>query len=86
MHRNCSFKLETDSNLLLMKARKALATYGHRMVIANLLQTRKTEVTAVTADSAEQLKLLPEEAAEGGEIEAKIVDELVKRHDMFIKL
>ena len=39
-----SFKLETDSNILVMKARKALDKYGHKLVIGNLLDTRKREV------------------------------------------
>nr|CAG8433756.1 2072_t:CDS:2 [Entrophospora candida]CAG8477096.1 7986_t:CDS:2 [Entrophospora candida] len=38
-----SFKLETDPSLLVEKARKALTRYGHQIVIANLLMTRKTE-------------------------------------------
>ncbi|CAJ0844865.1 12690_t:CDS:2 [Entrophospora sp. SA101] len=39
-----SFKLETDPSLLVEKARKALTRYGHQIVIANLLMTRKTEI------------------------------------------
>ncbi|CAG8767610.1 6264_t:CDS:2, partial [Acaulospora morrowiae] len=38
-----SFKLETDSNLLVDKARHALTRYGHQIVIGNLLETRKIE-------------------------------------------
>ena len=39
-----SFKLETDSKILVAKARKALDKYGHKLVIGNLLNTRKREV------------------------------------------
>ena len=39
-----SFKLETDSKILVTKARKALDKYGHKLVIGNLLDTRKREV------------------------------------------
>ena len=39
-----SFKLETDSNILVSKARKALNKYGHKLVIGNILDTRKREV------------------------------------------
>ena len=39
-----SFKLETDSKILVAKARKALDKYGHKLVIGNLLDTRKREV------------------------------------------
>lgn len=42
-----SFKLETDPELLLPKARTALARYGHDMVIGNLLSTREHEVVLV---------------------------------------
>ncbi len=42
-----SFKLETDLTLVIPKARLALTTYGHQLVVANLLQTRATTVTLV---------------------------------------
>lgn len=35
-----SFKLETDMNILIPKARKALDNYNHRLVIGNILETR----------------------------------------------
>ena len=43
-----SFKLETDSNILVSKARKALNKYGHKLVIGNILDTRKKEVSFFT--------------------------------------
>ncbi|KAI0346417.1 phosphopantothenate-cysteine ligase [Trametopsis cervina] len=43
-----SFKLETDSDLLIPKARAALARYGHQVVIGNDLHRRKFEVVFVT--------------------------------------
>ena len=42
-----SFKLETDSNILVSKARKALNKYGHKLVIGNILDTRKREVSSL---------------------------------------
>lgn len=45
-----SFKLETDPNLLVYKARTALKRYSHHLVIGNLLSTRKWEVVFVTPD------------------------------------
>lgn len=42
-----SFKLETDDNLLIPKARAALARYGHQLVIGNELHKRKHEVVFV---------------------------------------
>ena len=81
-----SFKLETDPSLLRTKARKALQTYGHRLVIANLLQTRKTEVIAVTRDSDEKLELTKHEIDQGTEIEEKIVAAVAMRHEEYIKM
>ncbi|KAL7422737.1 Phosphopantothenate--cysteine ligase cab2 [Cryptotrichosporon argae] len=42
-----SFKLETDPQLLVPKARAALTRYGHQLVVGNLLHTRKHEVVFV---------------------------------------
>ncbi|KAL5018236.1 hypothetical protein ScPMuIL_003958 [Solemya velum] len=78
-----SFKLETDMEILLSKAKRALNKYNHQVVIANLLETRKTEVMVVTRDSDQWLRLSGEELASGTEIETKIVEELQKKHDEF---
>ncbi|KAL2892896.1 Phosphopantothenate--cysteine ligase 2 [Bienertia sinuspersici] len=43
-----SFKLETDSHILLEKASTALKKYNVHAVVANELVTRKEEVTVVT--------------------------------------
>jgi phosphopantothenate-cysteine ligase len=43
-----SFKLETDPNLLIPKARSALDRYGHQVVIGNDLNNRKYEVVFVS--------------------------------------
>lgn len=43
-----SFKLETDPDLLLPKARQALERYGHQVVIGNDLHRRKFEVVFVS--------------------------------------
>ncbi|KAF9051659.1 phosphopantothenate-cysteine ligase [Panaeolus papilionaceus] len=43
-----SFKLETDQNLLLPKAKQALERYGHQVVIGNDLHRRKFEVVFVS--------------------------------------
>ncbi|KAJ7735792.1 DNA/pantothenate metabolism flavoprotein [Mycena metata] len=42
-----SFKLETDDQLLIPKARAALERYGHQVVIGNDLHTRKMQVVFV---------------------------------------
>ncbi|RDB30583.1 Uncharacterized protein C4B3.18 [Hypsizygus marmoreus] len=43
-----SFKLETDGDLLIPKARVALERYGHQVVIGNDLHRRKFEVVFVS--------------------------------------
>lgn len=45
-----SFKLETNKDILIPKARRALRNYGHQLVIANMLHTRKFSVTMVERD------------------------------------
>jgi len=42
-----SFKLETDPEILIPKAKSSLERYGHQLVIGNLLNTRKFEVVLV---------------------------------------
>eukprot|EP00028_Trichosphaerium_sp_Am-I-7-wt_P007574 CAMPEP_0168535556 /NCGR_PEP_ID=MMETSP0405-20121227/18814_1 /TAXON_ID=498012 /ORGANISM="Trichosphaerium sp, Strain Am-I-7 wt" /LENGTH=68 /DNA_ID=CAMNT_0008562973 /DNA_START=593 /DNA_END=796 /DNA_ORIENTATION=- len=40
-----SFKLETDVSMLPGKSMTALKSYGHQLVIGNILGTHKDEVT-----------------------------------------
>ncbi|KAH6918020.1 phosphopantothenate-cysteine ligase [Coprinopsis sp. MPI-PUGE-AT-0042] len=47
-----SFKLETDDNLLIPKARQALERYGHQVVIGNDLHRRKFEVVFISPKAA----------------------------------
>nr|VWO95317.1 Transcriptional repressor rco-1 [Ganoderma boninense] len=94
-----SFKLETDDDLLIPKARQALARYGHQVVIGNDLHRRKFEVVFVSPKS-------PHPASQSGrplsaayeetwlridleqdphkEIEEDIVAELVRRHGLWV--
>ncbi|KAJ8675186.1 hypothetical protein QAD02_010972 [Eretmocerus hayati] len=80
-----SFKLETDETILISKARDALNKYNHSLVIANLLQTRKEQVTIVSKESVHQLSLSPDQIDKGEEIEESIVAYLVKKHDSWIE-
>ena len=87
-----SFKLETDPDLLAQKARKALRTYAHHLVIGNLLATRKWEVLFVEAGGGERWVRVPAAAAgEGGEgepkveIEGLIVPEVARMHEEVIR-
>jgi len=73
-----SFKLETDSKILVTKARKALDKYGHKLVIGNLLDTRKREVLLVFKDDIEEVRLSDTELEAGMEIEEKIISRLIE--------
>ncbi|KAI2810037.1 hypothetical protein RDWZM_002880 [Blomia tropicalis] len=77
-----SFKLETDENILLLKARNALKRYGHKLVIANELNTRKHKVTLVTEIDSESIQINSQN--DEIEIEQLIVANVVERHNQFI--
>ncbi|KAF8684013.1 E3 ubiquitin-protein ligase synoviolin [Rhizoctonia solani] len=87
-----SFKLETDKDLLIPKARAALERYGHQVVIANRLDNRKYEVIFVTrADDGPGSKIpkFKEEVVRlkdnDSEIEEDIVAKLASSHDQWIE-
>ncbi|KAI7891130.1 DNA/pantothenate metabolism flavoprotein [Mucor mucedo] len=79
-----SFKLETDTKLLVPKARYALTRYGHQVVIGNMLKTRKQTVTLITQHSEKVLSLTKEQMAQEIEIESLIIYELVQIHQKWI--
>jgi len=81
-----SFKLETDPDILIRKARKALDAYGHHLVIANLLHNRKKVVRIVKKNESEITDILmtDQELESGREIEEKIVEFLAENHDQAI--
>ncbi|SAM01743.1 hypothetical protein [Absidia glauca] len=79
-----SFKLETDDNLLVPKARQALTRYGHQVVVANMLHTRKQTVTVITQTSQQVISLSQEDLANHVEIEDRIIPQLVRIHDGWI--
>jgi phosphopantothenate-cysteine ligase len=76
-----SFKLETDESILLQKSRKALKNYGHKLVIANILQSRKYRVVLVEEFEDEEVCVKEEDAIE---IESVIVKKVVEKHNKFI--
>ncbi|KAK3100684.1 hypothetical protein FSP39_023758 [Pinctada imbricata] len=78
-----SFKLETDKDLLVPKAKQALEKYKHQMVIANVLETRKREVTLITSQFSFPINLTAEEISRGVEIEERIVQQLKLKHCEF---
>ncbi|XP_071444595.1 phosphopantothenate--cysteine ligase [Hetaerina americana] len=79
-----SFKLETDAELLIKKSREALNKYNHKLVIANILQTRKYKVMFVFPNHDYEVNLNEDEIKKGIEIESKIVDDLAKKHELYI--
>ena len=76
-----SFKLETDESILLEKARFALNKYGHKLVIANILHTRKHSVVLVEEFESEEVHVKDED---GIEIESVIVTKVVDKHKAFM--
>lgn len=80
-----SFKLETDPAILIEKARGALEKYGHELVIANMLETRKQHVILVDDASAKDIQLTKDDLESGLEIEKPIIAELSLRHEDYIK-
>ncbi|CAI9547826.1 unnamed protein product [Staurois parvus] len=80
-----SFKLETDPEILIERARKALETYRHQVVVANVLDTRRSYVMVVTNTEDTKLFVSDKEESLGIEIEDKIINDLTSRHTNFIK-
>mmetsp|Transcript_17051 Transcript_17051/g.23954 ORF Transcript_17051/g.23954 Transcript_17051/m.23954 type:complete len:121 (-) Transcript_17051:31-393(-) len=75
-----SFKLETDENILLQKAQGAIDKYSVDLVVANLLQTRYSEVRLITGTqdvSVKKLECSPR-------IERELVRAVAERHDLFV--
>uniref|UniRef100_A0A1B6EB29 DNA/pantothenate metabolism flavoprotein C-terminal domain-containing protein n=2 Tax=Clastoptera arizonana TaxID=38151 RepID=A0A1B6EB29_9HEMI len=78
-----SFKLETNEDILISKARSSLEAYHHKLVIGNLLQSRRTKVILVTADSQTLIEMSKAEIEQGLEIEKKIVLSVIQLHSNF---
>ncbi|XP_039856842.1 phosphopantothenate--cysteine ligase [Simochromis diagramma] len=79
-----SFKLETDASIMLDKARRALDTYRHQAVVANVLDSRRGYVVVVTLETQAELILTEEDVKNEVEIEERIVSNLTSAHDNFI--
>lgn len=81
-----SFKLETDSLILIKKALGALTRYQHQLVIGNLLQTRKWEVVFVKPDGEQTwIRLNDEEQKNNVEIESLIIPGVIVEHKAWIE-
>jgi phosphopantothenate-cysteine ligase len=70
-------------NLLIPKAKAALTRYGHHLVIANELHTRKTSVLLIDRDG--EIEEIKNDEHVGYEIEEQMVHRLVHRHLDWIK-
>ena len=73
-----SFKLETDTSILVKKAQASIAKYGMNLVIANLLQTRKEEVHFITAEASTTIH-----RGDAVDIEEEMIKALKAEHDKF---
>ncbi|CAM6097822.1 unnamed protein product [Calypogeia fissa] len=76
-----SFKLETDINILLKKARSALKKNDMHAVVANELVTRKQKVTIVTKDG----ETVVERDQANADVESPLVTFLVKEQTSHIQ-
>lgn len=79
-----SFKLETDASILLDKARRALDTYRHQAVVANVLDSRRGYVVMVTPETQAELILTDDDVKNEVEIEERIVSNLTSAHAKFM--
>ncbi|XP_050215106.1 phosphopantothenate--cysteine ligase 2-like [Mercurialis annua] len=78
-----SFKLETDSKILLEKAETALRKYKMHMVVANELMTRKEEVTVVTAE--QNIPVRRDKTQPGSDVEKPLIELLIAKHSAYVK-
>lgn len=75
-----SFKLETDTNLLMGKSLQALDKYRHNCVVGNILEERKAKVVVI--DSKQRVKDV--DAHDGLEIEHFLIDYLAQLHSEYL--
>ncbi|KAK9270479.1 hypothetical protein L1049_026059 [Liquidambar formosana] len=78
-----SFKLETDSKILLEKADMALKRYKMHAVVANELLSRKEEVIVVT--SSGNITVRRDKSQAGNDVENPLIKILVGRHSAYIE-
>ena len=73
-----SFKLETDEDILIKKAKNAINKTKSDIIVANLLQTRYDRVLLISQDEIKEILKRDKE-----HIEESIVDSLIKLHLSF---
>ena len=90
----CSFKLETDKEILRTKAERAVQKYNCHMVIGNLLHSRHTQVSVLAPSSVDgkpaDVKdwpthdLVKPRNSESDALESMIVETVVQAHFEYI--
>lgn len=81
----CSFKLETDEQFLEKKALASLDRYGHQVVIANMLHTRKDHVVFFSRQEDKSTKRCDlRRVNDDTDIESAIVSKLKVMHSEWI--
>lgn len=80
-----SFKLETDKELLITKAKQALKNYNHQLVIGNILSTRHKEVVVLSEEEeSEHWIRVSDETLKSHCIEEFIIEDITKRHEKWM--
>ncbi len=83
-----SFKLETDEEILITKAKGAIENYGVHAVVANLLHNRKTRVLVLKGGKEMDdghIKIIQKEPQDMKCIEAPLVEHVTQMHKEFLK-
>eukprot|EP00924_Labyrinthula_sp_SR-Ha-C_P000897 snap_masked-scaffold_7-processed-gene-7.12-mRNA-1 protein AED:0.18 eAED:0.18 QI:0/-1/0/1/-1/1/1/0/292 len=70
-----SFKLETDENILIKKAKGAIESYGVNLVVANELHSRYRQVWLVTKEDVKKISITGEK---GDELEPYFLDPIIE--------
>ncbi|AES91310.1 putative phosphopantothenate--cysteine ligase [Medicago truncatula] len=78
-----SFKLETDSSILLNKANAALERYKMHAVVANELSTRKEQVLVTTG--VEKITVRRDNSESANDVEKPLIKLLSERHATYIE-
>jgi hypothetical protein len=82
-----SFKLETNEDILLQQAQKAIDKYDVHVVVANLLQTRREACVLVERPCLESdvvAQHVIKDSSSVANLEALIVLEIVEKHKQFM--
>ena len=81
-----TFKLETDSTILIAKAEKSLKRYNQNLVIGNTLSDRRVKVTFIsyTKENVLEERVCETNSSDKIELEELIVDELLSSYKSWL--